>query len=333
MSKKKLLILTCADGYFGQGLKVWDSMNVARLAELFGRHGFSVSVYSYEHVAKQIMEFKDYIVVYSSTQKPGYKEFLEDVLLGLSKLNNQLVPRFDFFRAHENKGYQEIMRQIHGIKDIKGLYYSGSQDALVDEISFPAVYKSTDGSKSRGVALLYDVDDLKRKSCKYEKLSFYWRIHRSLAKMLNRSTVWHDYITPRHSFVVQEFVPELSFDFKVLVFGKKYFVLQRGVRNGDFRASGSGKLEFIEAEEGLLEYSRNIFEKFNSPFISMDICKTKNGYALIEYQGVHFGPYTLLKSSFHYVHINGCWIRQEKFSVLEEEFVRSIVEYFGDELR
>lgn len=255
------------------------------------------------------------------------------MLLGLSKLNNQLVPRFDFFRAHENKGYQEIMRQIHGIKDIKGLYYSGSQDALVDEISFPAVYKSTDGSKSRGVALLYDVDDLKRKSCKYEKLSFYWRIHRSLAKMLNRSTVWHDYITPRHSFVVQEFVPELSFDFKVLVFGKKYFVLQRGVRNGDFRASGSGKLEFIEAEEGLLEYSRNIFEKFNSPFISMDICKTKNGYALIEYQGVHFGPYTLLKSSFHYVHINGCWIRQEKFSVLEEEFVRSIVEYFGDELR
>src|SRR5690554_6364030 len=108
MSINKLLILTCADGYFGQGFKVWDSMDVTKLSDNFSHYGYTVSVYSYEYAAKHIMEFRDYIVVYSSTQKPGYKDFLEDVLLGLVKQNNLLVPSFDFFRAHENKGYQEI---------------------------------------------------------------------------------------------------------------------------------------------------------------------------------------------------------------------------------
>lgn len=327
MPKRKLLILTCADGYFGQGLKVWDSMDVTKLSDLFSCHGYRVAVCDYEYVAKHVMDFKDYVVVYSSTQKPGYKDFLEDVLLGLAQLDNKLVPSFDFFRAHENKGYQEIMRQIHGIKEIKGRYYSGSQDALADEICFPAVYKSTGGSKSNGVSLLYSRKDLKKRVGSHENLSFYWRIHRSLAKLLKRNTLWHDYITPRHGFVVQEFIPELTFDFKVLVFWEKYFVLKRAVRKDDFRASGSGNLEFVEAEEALLGYARDVFKKFNCPFISMDICKTKTGYALIEFQGVHFGPYTLMKSPFHYVCDNQKWRLQKNSVELEAEYAESILKY------
>ena len=48
----------------------------------------------------------------------------------------------------------------------------------------------------------------------------------------------------RGKIVVQEFIPGLKNDYKVLIFGSKYYVLYRRVREGDFRASGQGLLEY-----------------------------------------------------------------------------------------
>ena len=310
MAKQKLLILTCDDGFFGQGIKVWKSMDVERMKKLFQDYNYDIIIQSYEYVAKNIKDFYQYIVVYSSTQKPGYKGFLEDVLLGLIQQDNKLVPRFDFFRAHENKGYQEIMRQICGIEAAKGWYFSGSRDLQKMDIEFPVVYKTTQGAKSSGVSLEDSKAKLVQKIKNQERLSFYWQIHRAVKKILSpklKSTIWHEYITPRHRFVLQRFVPDQNFDYKVMVFGKKYFVLKRDVRKNDFRASGSGKLKFVDADDSLLNYAYKIFYKLECPFLSMDICKTESGYALIEFQGVHFGPYTIINASSYYEHKSNSW--------------------------
>jgi len=48
----------------------------------------------------------------------------------------------------------------------------------------------------------------------------------------------------RSKFIVQEFIPDLSNDWKVLVFWDKYYVLRRKNRPNDFRASGSGLFSF-----------------------------------------------------------------------------------------
>jgi len=47
----------------------------------------------------------------------------------------------------------------------------------------------------------------------------------------------------------QEFIPNQTHDTRVTVIGDRAFVFERGVRDNDFRASGSGKLRYLSREE------------------------------------------------------------------------------------
>jgi len=49
-----------------------------------------------------------------------------------------------------------------------------------------------------------------------------------------------------------------------LIFSDKVYALKRGVKDGDFKASGSGIRIFVkELPEGLLEYAYSFYEKLN----------------------------------------------------------------------
>lgn len=330
----RILLLTCNNGFFGQGLNVFDSLDVEKLAGFLGQKGNHVVVRSYEEVSKRIVDYQNFIVIYSSTQRPDYKSFIEDVLLGLMKMGNLLVPRFDLFRAHENKGYQEILRQCLGIPDIRGLYYSGSYDLDSHPVNYPMVFKTVAGSSSQGVKLVSTKNDLIRIIKAEEQLPIYWQIHRLIKHFISRkneySTGLYKHLKPFFPFVLQEFIGGLSHDYKVLVFGNKYFVLERAVRDNDFRASGSGKFKFVEPETDLLDYAAKIYRLIDSPFLSLDICNTPSGFALIEFQGPHLGPYTILKSSFHYLLKEGNWLRQDSAADLDALYAESLLEYIAN---
>ena len=77
----------------------------------------------------------------------------------------------------------------------------------------------------------------------------------------------------RKKFIIQSFVPDLKDDWKVLVYNEKYYVLNRKIRKNDFRASGSNIFDFEkDPPEGLLEFSKNLYEEFDVPYASFDIC-------------------------------------------------------------
>ena len=137
------------------------------------------------------------------------------------------------------------------------------------------------------------------------------------------------YHFPRMRFVLQEFVEELAHDYKALVFGEKIFLLKRSIREDDFRASGSGDFEFVsEVSDGLLEYIYSTYKSFNCPCVSLDIVECKDNFGLIEFQFLHFGPYTLQKSGGYFVKNDGVWkYNQSSGSILEEEFSSSYLSY------
>jgi len=104
-------------------------------------------------------------------------------------------------------------------------------------------------------------------------------------------------------------------------------VLNRKVRENDFRASGSGKLAFIEPPEEVLAYAREIYSKLDVPFISLDIGYDGVVCNLIEFQGTHFGPYTLVNSESYFIYSENKWIKINEKSILEEEYVESISKF------
>ena len=71
----------------------------------------------------------------------------------------------------------------------------------------------------------------------------------------------------RAKFVAQELLPGLKGDYKVLVYGEKFYVLHRESRKKGFGASGSGRFRFHDVlPAGLLDYAESVFLGFRVPF-------------------------------------------------------------------
>ena len=132
----------------------------------------------------------------------------------------------------------------------------------------------------------------------------------------------------RNKFIIQEFVPNLHTEWKVLVYWNKIFILKRYTRKSDFRASGSGNFVFDkDFPIEILDYAFTIRESFDVPNVSLDICFDGKEFYLIEFQAIYFGTTTLVESPFYYQKVNSTWNCIDSKSELELVFVESIVKY------
>jgi hypothetical protein len=128
--------------------------------------------------------------------------------------------------------------------------------------------------------------------------------------------------------VLQGYVDGLKGDYRVIAYGDKFYVLYRGNRTDDFRASGSMKFNHdVQLPEGLLDYAKKVFESFDVPYIALDIGIKKGEFFLFEFQFLSFGQYTLEKSSFYYHFKDGKWQKQFEKPNLEREIATSVSEY------
>ena len=80
----------------------------------------------------------------------------------------------------------------------------------------------------------------------------------------------------------QDFIPENKYDIRVIVVGNKAFAIKRHVRENDFRASGSGFIEYDKElfDTSLIEQSFNNAAKINLKCAAFDYV-FYNGQALV----------------------------------------------------
>jgi len=247
------------------------------------------------------------IIFTLSSQKPYHKFYIDDINQFFELNNNILIPSLHIIKSHDNKGYQELYKKCIGLVSLKSFYIN--KDTInyteIAKIGYPLVLKKLDGSGSMGVELINSESVLKNRINKLEisfRVRFFIYLKEKLMNLFlkKKNLEKVEYFKDYNNYVVQEFIPNLKFDYKVLIFFDKYYVLKRHIKSNDFRASGSGNFEFIDIEDSLLEFSQDIFQKFNEPFLSFDICFDGYKYYLIEYQGIHFGPYTQINSKGFY---------------------------------
>jgi len=316
----------------------WVSMDVDKIIGILSKQ-FSVRHATYFDVANGLTEIDDSIVVHACSHQPEYKIFAEDVLLYLQAQGNRLVPSIHIARSLENKGYQELYKRLRGIKSLTALYIAKPSELDAKSLTYPVVFKSTTGFGSSGVQLVQTPEGLRHatRAESYFTLSQVPKIIRSKIGyfvrkyLLGRKNLrpYGDYYSPMKRFVLQQFIPNLSFDYKVLVYQERAFVLKRSVADDDFRASGSEKFAFEDPPDGLLDYARSLLRQFDEPYLSLDICFDGSKFYLIECQGVHFGPYTLLNAPKHYVWNGAEWGVEYGCADLEEVTAESLVLYIA----
>ena len=112
------------------------------------------------------------------------------------------------------------------------------------------------------------------------------------------------------------------------MYGEKLYCLARENRPNDFRASGSGRFSYpVRVAEDILNYTSELFQKFDCPCASFDVAYDGQRCHLLEFQFVSFGTYTIENAPHYFRLSESGWETVVGKSVVEEEFARSVVEF------
>jgi glutathione synthase/RimK-type ligase-like ATP-grasp enzyme len=328
-----IYLITTSDGFYGQMMYPWEGIDLRKMIQIL-EQDFNVIKVTFNDIATGTVDINDELIIYTSSQQQEYKQYIEDIILYLSQKNNILIPSINMLRSHNNKGYQELHKRLVSFTSIPANYYSHYNEMKYKNLVFPLVLKTLEGFGSGGVSLVNSEQEIeeisKRDECLIRRGFFrriLSRIYQPLKRLVKPVTrlEYGDYYQYFRRFVVQDFIPNLSNDYKVLIVNQKYYVLTRFCKEGDFRASGSGIFAYEKADSRLLDYAENVFRTLDEPMLSIDICSDNNEYYLIEFQGLHFGPYAVIKSKGYYQKNDGEWGFVEGRSDFEEEVALSLL--------
>lgn len=330
----ELLLLTDYKNQFWSkydALPYRSGMDKQLLLEYFSQNGFGVVFRKFSDIDFSKEDFNGMYVLYSSSEDVGnnYKSYIEDVIFGLSKKGAIVIPEYKYLKAHNNKVFMEILRGIIFPQNdiITTQYYGVLEDLLrqINSITFPCVIKSAFGAKSNAVFLANNKKELVIYAKRISRTPKPWyEIKDYLRRYKHKGYIPESRYQKK--FIVQEFISGLSNDWKVLIFGEKYYILKRENRKNDFRASGSGKFTFeVNVPREILDFARYVKLKLKVPILNIDVAFGNSKCYLLEFQAIFFGTYALTYATHYFIYENDSWQLIESKSVLEKEFVNAIV--------
>jgi len=329
----ELILLTDYRGALRQKKQEFESLDVKKIIQYLAVDGIQAREVKLESIANGTVELSNSFVHYTSSQNLGYRPFIDDILFSLRDANN-LIPRYEIFRCHENKGFQELEKKRIGLKGL-GYFYFGNirgMDAFQNQLQFPLVLKPVGGFMSSGVAMANDHNHLTgilkkmNRPTGFLKYRFKEFLKKNLLKNRYFPEMYEDCIYSG-PYVLQQFSPKAKEDWKIVIFGDRYYVIRRAVRSQDFRASGSGNYAFDQPSDNVLNYARQVFNQLDVPMISIDIIEDGDTCHLIEFQGLHFGTTTQQDSPHRYELGPDGWQKILQKGNLEEDYSRALAQY------
>jgi len=334
MPRKIYLLSDYRSNFYSSVKLLGEGFRIELVRKYFAESGIELEVLRFPEINFRKDNFKDRYVLYHSSEDPGlfYKSYLEDVLLGLHLQGAHLIPDFFKFRAHHNKVFMETLRDLNGFDGMKQIVSKGygTYEDFKRDIGLypgPIVMKPACGAMSTGVKLVTTDSEKIRHSAKISRTFKLLRVFKNLINRIRRKN-YRTKSNNRKKFIVQNFIPDLEGDFKILIYFDKYYVLHRKIRKNDFRASGSGLFSYSRTlPAGLLDYAETVFKTFDVPYLSIDVACSGGEYFLLEFQFLSFGNYTIENSKHYFTRCDNGWDIVEEEPLLEREFVNSVVAY------
>jgi glutathione synthase/RimK-type ligase-like ATP-grasp enzyme len=326
-----VLLVTDYRGLIPQRIMAWDGYNLRIIKEVLEHSGIQVQVVgAHELRFDKLQERNKVAAIYASSQEPRYKQYLQDVIANLYFSGVRLYPELEHMMAHEDKAYQAIRLTRTDIGAPRSFVFGDKWQALefVRNSAYPIVGKSPDGSGSKGVYLLNNKQDANR----FVKGSMVHRSYKKGRPLIMRAIQRALKPSPSLGLLIfQEFIPNLKGDWKILIWGNAACGAFREIRPKDFRASGSGRIQYIDVPEAVLEYAYQACVKLRLNWGSLDIGFDGSQCYLFEYQGIHFGLTVAEKSLFFYRRVNGYWNKQVGQIQIEEQMGQIIINDFVEQ--
>ena len=234
----------------------------------------------------------------------------KSIVCALYHAGIKMFPDFNTSWHFDNKVAQKYLLDALEIEYVPSYVFVRKQNATawVENVTFPKVFKLKGGAGSANVKLIKTKDEARKVINKafstgimpfdgfgnfvdvLDKFRAGRQSFKALLKAIYRVFVSPEFVKvmgKEYGYVYfQEFIPDNNSDFRVIVIGDKAFAIKRGVRENDFRASGSGFIEYSKNlfDDLLIQKSFDIASKLETQCIALDflIDKAKN-YLLVEF--------------------------------------------------
>lgn len=201
---------------------------------------------------------------------PADNLFAKQLIASIESMGIPVFPDVHTCWHFDDKVGQKYLFEALGIPAAKAWVFYDKNAALewAADTSWPKVFKLRGGAGAVNVKLLHSFREAKRqigimfgKGCPpataFSDFKTKFRKHKrngsllqtafrtlpsAIWRLINRKRAGND----RGYVYFQEFIPDNSFDIRVVVVGDKAFAIRRNCRPGDFRASGSGEIQYAK---------------------------------------------------------------------------------------
>jgi len=281
------------------------------------------------------------------------KIFANSLIHSLEAINYPVYPNVKTSWHFDDKLAQKYLLEAIDAPLVKSYAFFTKEEALewIEKTNFPKVFKLRSGAGAFNVALIKDKKEAKRYVNRIFKKGFFatyrssilkekiWHFQRdkSLRSFLNISKGIYRYIFPnkiykelpldKNYLYAQDFIPNCDHDIRVFVIGNRAVTKKRIVRDGDFRASGSGKMSWDIGEEGreCVAMAFEITKKLQAQSLAFDFVRDRDGYKIVEIS-YSASPRGFVKA-LGYWNENLEWIEKSPIRVeyfIIEDFIKSI---------
>lgn len=233
----------------------------------------------------------------------------------------RIFPDFNTAWHFDDKVAQKYLLEALDIDFVPSYVFVRKQEALqwIENTNFPKVFKLKGGAGSANVKLIHTASQAKKIVHKAFTKGFspydgWGNFKDAIIKFRSGKQTFQSLLKSFYRVIFppmfvkamgrefgyvyfQDFVPNNTSDYRVIVVENKAFAIRRGVRKNDFRASGSGFIEYSKDlfEEGLIRKSFDIASKLRSQCIALDfVIDEKGNYLLVEIS-YGFAPHGYVK--------------------------------------
>lgn len=235
--------------------------------------------------------------------------FAKQLLFSLEQSGLKVFPEFNSNWHFDDKVGQKYLLEALQVPLAPSWVFYEKEDAYkwIETTTFPKVFKLRGGAGSTNVKLVKSKSQAKHLARKafgsgfpaYDKWNDlneqYLRFKRgkltlkSLAKSIRRlffSTRFAKTVGVHKGYIYfQEFIPNNSYDIRVIVIGDRAFAIKRMVRPNDFRASGSGNIRYEQSEidTRCVELAFRVTSSMNASCVAFDfVFDEKNEPLIVE---------------------------------------------------
>ncbi|MBC6369206.1 RimK family alpha-L-glutamate ligase [Algoriphagus sp. AK58] len=237
------------------------------------------------------------------------------LISSLESIGIKTFPNYNSCWHFDDKLAQKYLLEILDAPFIKTWVFFNKKEAIqwINTTDFPKVFKLRGGASSSNVKLVKSYKNAKKlinvafssgfrqfdrtslfldEFNKFKrKDSNFFNLVKTFLKIFFKSDYESIKGNEKGYVYFQEFLPNNSFDIRVVVIGNRAFALKRLVRKNDFRASGSGSIIYNKDEIDLrcIKIAFEVVKKLNANCLTFDFLFDVNANPLIA--EISFGFY------------------------------------------